>query len=225
MINNKDLRDTYNKIPKFYDRANALISFFQDTKWRKKLVTDIFKISRPEKVLDVASGRGELAYIIKQIKETYVVMTDYSENMLNMSIVDGPKVMASFENLPFQDNTFDSVISTFAIHAADNIDGVISEMERVSSGTVGIIALGKSDNRLYRFIAGLYLKYLQPYIAKLAGEKPENYKVIYHIYKKLPLNSTIREITEKYLDTVKFDEKAFGSIYTFIGTKKKNKIY
>lgn len=32
MSDDKDLRDVYNKIPKSYDRANALISFFQDVK-------------------------------------------------------------------------------------------------------------------------------------------------------------------------------------------------
>lgn len=221
LADNKDLRDTYNKIPKFYDKANTLISFFQDTKWRTRLVTEIFKISQPEKVLDVASGRGELTYIIKQIKETYVVMTDYSENMLNTSIVESPKVIASFDNLPFNDNSFDSVMSTFAIHAADNLEDVIREMVRVSNNTVGVIALGKSDNSFYRFIAGLYLGYFQPYIAKLAREKSEDYKFIYYIYKRLPPNSVVREITKKYMDTVIFDEKAFGSIYMFIGTKKK----
>lgn len=220
----KNLRDIYNKIPESYDRANALISFFQDVKWRTKLVTGVFQIEQPDKILDVASGKGELTYIIKQIKETYVVMTDYSKNMLNMSIVDAEKVLASFNNLPFRDNSFNSVMSTFALHAADNIENVISEMARVSSGTIGVIAMGKSDNRFYRFISGFYLKYFQPYLAKFSGEKSKDYRFIYYIYKRLPLNSSIREITKKYMNVITFEEKAFGSVYMFIGTKKSGDI-
>ncbi len=215
-----NLRDIYNKIPKSYDRANALISFFQDIKWRTRLISNVMKISEPETILDVACGKGELTYLIKHLKKTYVVMTDYSENMLNMSIVDGIKVLASFNNLPFRDNSFDSVMSTFALHAADNIEDVIKEMVRVSNGTIGVIAMGKSDNHFYRFISGLYLKYVQPYIAMLTGEKSKNYRFIYYIYKRLPTNSTIRDIANKYMDISLFEEKAFGSVYMFVGTKK-----
>jgi demethylmenaquinone methyltransferase/2-methoxy-6-polyprenyl-1,4-benzoquinol methylase len=215
-----NLRDIYNKIPKSYDRANALISFFQDIKWRLRLINYVIKISPPKTILDVACGKGELTYLIKQMRKTDVVMTDYSKNMLKMAIVDGIKVLASFDNLPFKDNSFDSVMSTFALHAADNIEDVIREMVRVSNGTIGVIAMGKSDNRLYRFISGVYLKYGQPYIAMLTGEKSRDYKFIYYIYKRLPLNSKIREIVNKYIDITVFEEKAFGSVYMFAGTKK-----
>ncbi|EFD92446.1 MAG: uinone biosynthesis methyltransferase [Candidatus Parvarchaeum acidophilus ARMAN-5] len=215
-----NLRDIYNTIPKSYDRANALISFFQDIKWRTRLISNVMEISEPETILDVACGKGELTYLIKHLKKTYVVMTDYSGNMLNMAIVDGIKVLASCNNLPFRDNSFDSVMSTFALHAADNIEDVIKEMVRVSNGTIGVIAMGKSDNHFYRFISGLYLKYVQPYIAMLTGEKSKNYRFIYYIYKRLPLNSTIRDIANKYMDISLFEEKAFGSVYMFVGTKK-----
>ena len=47
-------------------------------------------------------------------------------------------------------------------------------MVRVSNGTIGVIAMGKSDNHFYRFI--------------------------YYIYKRLPTNSTIRDIANKYMD-------------------------
>ena len=111
-------------------------------------------------------------------------------------------------------------MSTFALHAADNIEDVIKEMVRVSNGTIGVIAMGKSDNHFYRSISGLYLKYVQPYIAMLTGEKSKNYRFIYYIYKRLPLNSTIRDIANKYMDISLFEEKAFGSVYMFVGTKK-----
>ena len=74
-----NLRDIYNEIPKSYDRANAwisaysrrkpldqsicllelkneLISFFQDIKWRTRLISNVMKISEPETILDVACG-------------------------------------------------------------------------------------------------------------------------------------------------------------------------
>ncbi len=219
-ITDRELNEIYNKIPVGYDRANAYISFFQDIKWRTFIAKQVVVNHNPSKILDAACGKGELSFIIKKISEAYIVMTDYSENMLRNAIVENDMILASFDNLPFKDNSFDAVISTFALHAADNIETVVREFTRVAGNSVSVIAMGKSDNRFYRFISGFYLRYVQPYIAIFGGEKPSDYKFIYDIYKRIPLNSEVRKIAEKYLELEMFEEKAFGTVYIFSGKKR-----
>lgn len=219
-VTDKELNSIYNKIPEGYDRANAYISFFQDVKWRTFIAKHITVNYNPEKILDAACGKGELTFSIRQFSSAYTVMSDYSENMLRNSIVSGDMVLASFDNLPFKDGSFNSVMSTFALHAADNIEDVVREFARVTSNSIGVIAMGKSDNRFFRFISGVYLKYIQPYMAVLGREKSSDYRFIYYIYKRIPTNSEIKAIFEKYFLLDFFEEKAFGTVYIVSGRKK-----
>ncbi|MEM0139981.1 MAG: class I SAM-dependent methyltransferase [Ferroplasma sp.] len=218
-VTDEELNYIYNKIPKGYDRANAYISFFQDVKLRTSLAKKVTVSYKPETVLDAACGKGELSFILGKLSSTHIIMTDYSKNMLKNTIVEYDKVLSSFDNLPFKDNSFNAVMSTFAMHAADDIEAVMKEFARVSDNVVAVIAMGKSDNKFYRFISGVYLKYFQPYIALLGGEKPKDYKFIYYIYKRIPLNSEIKKIAEKYLELDFFEEHSFGSVYVFMGRK------
>jgi demethylmenaquinone methyltransferase/2-methoxy-6-polyprenyl-1,4-benzoquinol methylase len=223
-VTNEELRRIYNDIPKFYDRANALISFFQDVKWRSELIGIIRKYCKePKIILDVASGKGELSYIIRKLfPKTQIVMTDYAENMLKLSFVEGDKVLASFYNLPFRDNVFDAVVSSFALHAADDVEAVIKEMVRVSKNAIGVIAMGKSDNKVLRKYVAFYLRFIQPYLAALVGAKPSDYKYIYYIYRKIPTNSELKRIFERNTELRVFKEKALGTVYIFVGLKRKD---
>ncbi|BDC18633.1 class I SAM-dependent methyltransferase [Acidianus sp. HS-5] len=222
-VSNEDLRSVYNDIPEFYDRANAMISFFQDIKWRAELIEMVqFFYPDPKRILDVASGKGELSYVASRLLRSRIVMADYAENMLKASLVDGDKVLASFYNLPFRDNAFDAVVSSFALHAADDIGEVVREMTRVSKKVVGVIAMGKSDNWLLRNYVAFYLRFIQPYLAALVGAKPLDYKYIYYIYRKIPTNSQLKNIISKIFDLKVFKVKALGSVYIFVGVKKES---
>ncbi|QGR19807.1 class I SAM-dependent methyltransferase [Stygiolobus azoricus] len=221
---NEELREIYNDIPEFYDRANALISFFQDVKWRAELIATVREYCpKPKIILDVGSGKGELSYVVSKLMNANIVMLDYAENMLKNSMVNGDKVLGSFYNLPFRDGAFDAVVSSFALHAADNIEEVVKEMVRVSRKVVGVIAMGKSDNFILRNYVAFYLRFIQPYLAALVGAKPLDYKYIYYIYKKIPTNSQLKEIVKRNMDLKIFKEKTLGAVYIFVGVKKEEK--
>lgn len=222
-VTDEELRKIYEDIPKSYDRANRFISFSQDVRWRADLVKTILKYAEdPNLILDVAGGKGELTYIFKKLYKgkARFVLLDYSENMLKMSLVNEDKVLASFDALPFRDNAFDIVMSSFALHAANDVEAVVKEMVRVSKGIVGVIAMGKPENKLKQFYLSLYLRFVMPYITIFAGGKPRDYKYIYYIYKKLNTNSYYRRIFEKYLDVKVYEEKAINLFYFIVGTKK-----
>jgi len=223
-VTNEELKKVYNEIPKAYDRANKFISFAQDVKWRADLVKNILKYcERPKRIIDVASGKGELSYVFEKLYSPpfYLVMLDYAENMLKESFVNHDKVLASFDHLPFRENAFDVVMSSFALHAADDIELVIKEMNRVSKHIIAFIAMGKPDNTLKRIYLSFYLKCIMPYIAILAGAKPKDYRYIYYIYKKLDRkNSEYRKLFENIIDVKVYEEKALNLFYFVVGFKK-----
>ncbi|ARM75322.1 class I SAM-dependent methyltransferase [Acidianus manzaensis] len=220
---NEELREVYENIPKSYDGANRYISFNQDVRWRANLVKTILKYcSSPLLILDVAGGKGELSYVFNKIygKKTEIILSDYAVNMLKMAIIKDDKVLASFEALPFRDNAFDVVMSSFALHAANNVETVVKEMNRVSKKIVGIIAMGKPENRIKRIYLSIYLRFIMPYIPIFAGGKPKDYKYIYYIYRRLFTNNYYKNIFYKYLDVKVYEEKALNLFYFVVGFKK-----
>jgi|BEDMetMinimDraft_2_1075160.scaffolds.fasta_scaffold00139_8 demethylmenaquinone methyltransferase/2-methoxy-6-polyprenyl-1,4-benzoquinol methylase len=224
-LTNEELRKIYNDIPKKYDKTNKYISFYQDVRWRGRLVKNIMRFSNSSKlILDVGSGKGELSYIAEKLmnEDHYVVMLDYAENMLNLSLIDSEKVLASFEEMPFRDKSFDIVMSSFSIHASNDIEKVIKEVSRVSKGVIGIIAMGKPDSEVLRIYLGLYLRYFMPCIVNIVRDKVEDYKYIYYIFRKNKRNSEIKEIFEKYIDVKVWEEKALKLFYFVIGFPKKS---
>jgi len=221
----EELREVYNNIPKSYDRANRFISFNQDVKWRANLVKTILNYcKKPRITLDVAGGKGELTYVFKKIYKGrfFPVISDYAEKMLMNALIEDDKVLASFDALPFRDNAFDIVMSSFALHAANDLEPVIKEMNRVSRNIIGFIAMEKPDNPLKRLYISIYLRFIMPYIPIFAGGRPKDYKYIYYIYRRLHTNSYYKGLFHKLLDVLVYEEKGFNLFYFVVAKKKTN---
>lgn len=219
---NKELKFVYNGVADSYDKANSLISFYQDWRLRMELAKMLVSINVPKRVLDVGAGKGELSKTLKGISPgTEIVMVDYAEDMLRASEPLGSRVIASFTHLPFRDNSFDSVMSSFALHAADDLEIVISEMSRVSRNSVGALAMGKPDNKLLEKIDGFYLHHVQPKLAALAGARSENYKYIYFIFQRNMTNSKIKSKIMEHLEIIAFKQKFLNAFYIFVGKVKR----
>ena len=102
-------------------------------------------------VLDIGSGTGRLAFAaIQKAKRVYAIEpVDYlreymkdkilSENIKNLVVLDG-----IIENIPFEDSTFDIVMSAYVL--GDNYEAEYAEMVRVSkSGGYIIDCDGEED--------------------------------------------------------------------------------
>ncbi len=100
----------------------------------------IFKnvyISNEETVLDVGCGTALYAYLFRNYKGI-----DPSPGMLDQAKADVIKGEA--EDLPFEDNSFDNVISITAIHNFNDYKKGVEEMERVAKKKVIITLLKKA---------------------------------------------------------------------------------
>ena len=99
-----------------YDRYAALLSFGQDPRWRRFLVSRI--VAGPgDRVLDVATGTGAVARELIRRHGCTVVGLDQSPEMLaearrrlgdEVELVEGRA-----EELPFADASFDAVCSAY----------------------------------------------------------------------------------------------------------------
>src|SRR5689334_8364279 len=114
-----------------YDRMGAILSFGQDARWRRFLVSRI-GTERPL-VLDVATGTGLVAREIVDAHIGRVIGLDRSEPMLR-SQHDGAafaNVLGRAEALPFPDASFDALTVTYLLRYVDDPGATLHELARV----------------------------------------------------------------------------------------------
>ena len=121
-----------------------------------------------QKVLDVAAGNGNITLAAAR-RWCEVTSTDYVEALLERgrkrAEADGLAVnfrIADVEQLPFEDNSFDAVVSTFGAMFSPDQTSTASEMLRVcrSGGKIGLAnwTPGGFIGRVFKLIG----KYLPP---------------------------------------------------------------
>jgi len=78
----EEVREMFDRIAPAYDRLNHTLSFQIDKLWRRRVVR-IVRRSSPRRILDVATGTGDLAIALAaRIPEAHVLGIDLSEQML-----------------------------------------------------------------------------------------------------------------------------------------------
>ena len=165
----------FSAIARRYDLANHLCSGGLDFLWRRR-AAKIVQSWAPKRVLDMATGSGDLALAItKKCPSATVIGADFCQPMLDLARRKGLAnlVQADALKLPFADGEFDVVTIAFGLRNMENWERALAEMARVLRPGGHLLVLDFSVPRwplrwLYRF----YLHKVVPRIAGLlTGEK------------------------------------------------------
>jgi demethylmenaquinone methyltransferase/2-methoxy-6-polyprenyl-1,4-benzoquinol methylase len=113
----------FSKIYKFYDGINSFLTLGFDKSWREKASQKL----RGEKVLDLGSGTGAA---FNQLANYQVTAIDPDTKMLSLNKFSN-KVTGIAEELPFEDNSFDSVYCAFVWRNISDTDKAFMEVKRV----------------------------------------------------------------------------------------------
>ena len=129
----------FDTISKNYDGLNRVISFGIDVKWRKK-VLQLVGQKNPKRILDIATGTGDLAIMMAELKPEKIVGLDISSGMLEVgtqkiasenlsNLIE--MVLGDSENIPFEDNSFDAITVSFGVRNFENLEKGLKEIFRV----------------------------------------------------------------------------------------------
>ncbi|MBV8079600.1 MAG: class I SAM-dependent methyltransferase [Actinobacteria bacterium] len=130
-----------------YDRYAALLSFGQDPRWRRFLVSRV-DAGPGDRVLDVATGTGAVARELVRQKGCRVVGVDQSPGMLaeaRRRLNGGVELVeASAESLPFADGEFDALTFTYLLRYVADPAATLRELSRVvkPGGTIAGLEFG-----------------------------------------------------------------------------------
>ncbi|HEX8490293.1 MAG TPA: class I SAM-dependent methyltransferase, partial [Chthoniobacterales bacterium] len=105
------VRAMFGRIARRYDLANHVLSGGADFLWRRR-AAKIVEVWQPRRVLDLATGSGDLALAIqRRLPQATIVAADFSPEMLQIARSKGVRetVLADALQLPFADHLFDCV--------------------------------------------------------------------------------------------------------------------
>ncbi|RMF29618.1 MAG: methyltransferase domain-containing protein [Candidatus Nitrosothermus koennekii] len=133
-----------------------------------------------------------------------------------------PKISGVFEHIPFDDDTFTSIMCGYSFRDAISYSKAVEEFARVlkDDGRLVIVDIGKPDNILFRLGVGSYLRFLMPILAFLvAGRLGLKFKEIYGTWKRLPKNKDMIKLLGTKFRRVEMHSMLFGGAVIFIAYK------
>lgn len=217
------VRDAFARIADRYVLTNHVLSMGMDIWWRR-VVTSRIKKWKPERLLDVASGTGDLALEIQEAcPDCEIIASDFCAEMLAHAESRGLQktVVADALNLPFADAQFDVVTVAFGLRNMADYPAALREMNRVlkPGGRLVILDFSLPENilrRPYRF----YLHRILPKLAgALTGQK-DAYEYLGGSIEQFPSGEAMKKLLESvgYTNT-DADPLTFGVVTVYEGTK------
>lgn len=220
----------FDTISENYDGLNRVISFGIDIKWRKRVVA-ILKNKKPEILLDIATGTGDLAINLVQTGARKIVGLDISPGMLE---VGKKKVLEKHmektiemiegdsENLPFEDNIFDAVTVAFGVRNFETLEKGLFEIHRVlkPKGTFVVLETSVPTKTPYKQGYHFYTKNILPRIGKLFSKDDSAYAYLSESASVFPHGENFNNILRKigFIDVVN-KPQTFGVASIYVATK------
>ncbi len=217
----------FNRIAPRYDLANHLLSGGADFLWRAR-ATRILERWRPARILDLATGSGDLALAIQRaLPNSAVTAADFSPAMLEIARSKGVlnTVLADAMHLPFPENSFDCVTVAFGLRNMSNWSAALSEMHRVLDGDGHLLILDFSiPVRWLRPADRFYLHRCLPRLASFITGQGDAYDYLGATIERFPSGpAMVRLIEERGFSNVAALSNS-GGIATIYIARKENAV-
>jgi demethylmenaquinone methyltransferase / 2-methoxy-6-polyprenyl-1,4-benzoquinol methylase len=190
-------------LPRRYDAAGAILSFGQDPRWRRAMVSRV-DAGPHDRVLDVATGTGMVAAALVRRYGCRVVGLDQSPEMLGGAAAKlraDPDlaerielVRGQAESLPFEDREFDHLTFTYLLRYVADPAATLGELARVvkPGGRIASLEFMLPPNPVARALWRVYARFGLPALGRLISR--DWYEVgrflepsISDLYRRLPL--------------------------------------
>ena len=132
-------REVFAPLPRRYDRLAELLSFGQNTRWRRAMVDQALR-DDPDRVVDVATGTAGVALELVARSDAHVIGVDLSPQMLAVArqrIARSAQqsrislVQATGEQLPLAEASVDALCFTYLLRYVADPAATIAELARV----------------------------------------------------------------------------------------------
>lgn len=203
----KQVTEMFDGISTEYDALNRKISLGIDVKWRRRVV-DLLIPKKPESILDIATGTGDLALALTATNASRIVGLDISAGMLSVG-KDKVKaknldstiemVIGDSEALTYEENSFDAVTVAFGVRNFENLELGLSELFRVLKPGGTLVVLETAVPTRFPFKQGykFHTQVIIPLMGKLFTRDQAAYKYLSDSAAVFPYGKQFNNILEK----------------------------
>lgn len=227
----EQVANMFNNISGTYDFLNHFLSLGIDIIWRKKAIKELLA-SKPQKILDVATGTGDFAFeSIKILKPKQVIGVDISEGMLavakekianrNLSHVFSVEKGDS-EGLHFENDTFDAITVAFGVRNYENLEKGLTDMLRVLKPGGKVVILEFSKPRVFpiKQLYNFYFKHITPIFGGLFSKDKQAYTYLEESVQAFPDGKDFTVLMQKVgYQYTKHRSLTFGISAIYTGVK------
>lgn len=182
------IKSMFNNISGSYDLLNDILSLGIHRIWKKRLVAEMVS-NQPEKILDCATGTGDIAIMMKDASpKTQITGTDFSPNMLEEAKKKTSAITWEVQdvmNLPYPDKAFNNSSISYGIRNVEDYHRALGEMARVTKDKICILEFGQPQNPFFKLLYFTIMNYFIPLIGMLFN-KQSAYKYLIDSSKKFP---------------------------------------
>ena len=222
------VRDMFATIARRYDLLNHLLSANIDKRWRRVVANSIEgKIKREgARILDVASGTGDLAATLFEVTGAEVVATDFCRPMLDIAAKkighDVTLIESDALRLPFRDGSFDAVTIGFGLRNVANVQTGLAELGRVlrSGGWLAVLEFSRPANAAVRAVFGTYFTRILPVMGGVVSGSRSAYTYLPDSVKRFPDQQGLKTMIEQAgFEEVSFENLTGGIAALHLGRK------
>jgi demethylmenaquinone methyltransferase/2-methoxy-6-polyprenyl-1,4-benzoquinol methylase len=163
---------------------------------------------KPSSILDVATGTADLAIALSKAKPNEIVGIDISAGMLSVGQrkIEEKKLtqvirlqQADSENLPFEDESFDTVTVAFGVRNFENLEKGLSEIRRVlkKGGKLLVLEFSQPTKFPFKQTYKFYFKNILPSLGKLISKDSSAYTYLPESVDAFPFGMDFVNILKK----------------------------
>jgi demethylmenaquinone methyltransferase/2-methoxy-6-polyprenyl-1,4-benzoquinol methylase len=203
-----------------------------DRMWRRRVVR-IVKRSKPQRVMDIATGTGDLAIAMaRSMRDLRIVGIDLSEEMLAVAARKVEKEDLSerielhkgdAEQLDMvADGSMDMATVAFGVRNFENMERGLAEIYRTlkSDGRLIVLEFSIPRNRFVRWVYAQYSHRLLPRIGAMISKDKQAYTYLPESVEEFPSPERFSEILQSVgFRSVRRRSQSFGIAYIYEALK------
>lgn len=226
----KQVAGMFNNIAHRYDFLNHFLSLNIDKIWRRKAIS-LLRQQKPKRILDIASGTGDLAIEACKLHPDKVIGIDISTGMLDIGREKIQKLGLNHiieleegdsENLRFDDESFDAITVAFGVRNFENLEKGLREMNRVlkTGGKCIVLEFSKPEKFPIKQFYNFYFRFILPGIGRLFSKDKRAYTYLPESVAEFPDGKTFTALLLQCgFKTARQIKQTFGIASIYESTK------